>query len=230
MKQALILAAGRGARLDRPGTPKPLVDIGGQPIIIRLLKQLEAAGTPYDTPLWRKQLFSRHLCSPPNALMNNLLGDCTVRPRAPTLLVIEDSQDQAILFAAAARRARPGLDVRNSPDGLDGITYLAGLPPYDDRRAHPAPDLILLDLIMPEVDGFEVLTWIMDRPDLPTVPVVVLTASVNPHDERRALALGATAVYRKPNDLHELTEVVRAIVDQWIAPSEMIGAHIWAAG
>lgn len=147
---------------------------------------------------------------------------------APTLLVIEDSGDQAVLFAAAARRVRAGLDVRVAVDGLEGIAYLAGIPPFDDRRKHPAPDLVLLDLIMPEVDGFEVLTWLRDRQI--DVPVVVLTSASNPRDIERALELGAREVHRKPSDLTELSDLVRAVVDRWIEAGRMIGAHMWAMG
>ena len=64
----------------------------------------------------------------------------------PTLLVIEDAREHAILVRVAARRALPGLDVRVAGDGREGIAYLAGTPPFQDRRSHPVPSLIILDL------------------------------------------------------------------------------------
>lgn len=149
---------------------------------------------------------------------------------APTLLVIEDSSDQALLFAAAARRARAGLQVHTAVDGLEGIAYLAGIPPFENRREYPKPDLVLLDLIMPEVDGFEVLAWVLDQDPPLDVPVIVLTASPSEADMERARSLGAREVHRKPSDLDELTELVRSVVDRWIRAGEMIGAHIWAMG
>ena len=109
-----------------------------------------------------------------------------MRPRSPTLLVVEDAKDQALLVGVAARRAHPGLDVRIAEDGLEAIAYFAGIPPFDERRLHPFPDLVILDLYMPEVNGFEVLEWIKDRPEPLHVPVVVLTSSPNPEDELRA--------------------------------------------
>jgi len=153
-----------------------------------------------------------------------------VNARAPTLLVIEDTEDQAVLVSAAARLAHPGLSVHVAPDGLEGIAYLAGIPPYEDRRQHPLPDLIVLDLHMAEVGGFEVLTWISDRSDPLDVPTVVLTASADPRDETRAMALGATSVIGRPTDVGQLGHVVSGIVHRWIGSGEMIGAHIWAAG
>lgn len=150
--------------------------------------------------------------------------------RAPTLLVIEDSEDQAILVSVAARRAHPGLEVQRAADGLVGISYLGRLPPFDDQGTYGTPQLVILDLIMPEVDGFEVLSWVKHRPEPLGIPVVVLTSTMKPRDEARALELGATAVFRKPMDLNDLGDVVRTIVQRWIPKSEMIGAHIWAAG
>ena len=153
-----------------------------------------------------------------------------MRLNAPTLLVIEDARDQAILVGIAARRAHSGLDVRVARDGLEGIAYLAGLAPYDDRRANPTPNLIILDLIMPEVDGFEVLEWVRKHPDPARGPVIVLTSSSNPADEARSLHLGAEAFHRKPSDLDDLGAVVRELVRKWIGESDLIGAHIWASG
>lgn len=150
--------------------------------------------------------------------------------RAPTLLVIEDALDQAILVGVAARRAHPGLDVRNATDGLEGIAYFAGTAPFEDAESRPRPDLVILDLVMPEVDGFEVLEWMKERSEPMTVPVVVLTSAPKPEDEARALELGAVSVHRKPTSLDDLGDVVKEIVQRWIKRSEIIGAHMWAAG
>jgi CheY-like chemotaxis protein len=131
----------------------------------------------------------------------------------PTLLVIEDAREHAILVRVAARRALPGLDVRVAGDGREGIAYLAGTPPFQDRRSHPHPSLIILDLIMPVVDGYGVLQWIIDERGRDTVPVVVLTSSPDPDAESRSMALGASAFYQKPDTLERLGEVVKEIVE-----------------
>lgn len=150
-----------------------------------------------------------------------------MRMRGPTLLVIEDALDQALLVGVTARRAHPGLEVRIANDGREGITYLEGAFYHETK---PVPDLIILDLIMPEVDGFDVLEWIQEQPNLPKVPVVVLTASMNPDDELRARALGAVTVFTKPTHLDELGSVVKEIVDRWIGVGTIIGAHMWELG
>lgn len=150
--------------------------------------------------------------------------------RAPTLLVIEDTDDQALLVGMAARRAHPGLDVRTVKNGLEGLAYLRGLAPFEDRTIHPIPSLVILDLYMPELDGFEVLSWIREYMKEAEFPVVVLTGSVDPEDEARALDLGATSVHKKPSDLQALADVVSEVVHKWIGRGEMIAAHIWSEG
>lgn len=83
---------------------------------------------------------------------------------------------------------------------------------------------------MPEVDGFEVMQWIRRQQSPPRAPVVVLTSSINPDHEARSIDLGAAAFHKKPDDLESLGELVRGIVEKWIGKSDIIGAHIWAAG
>ncbi|MDX1493064.1 MAG: response regulator [Longimicrobiales bacterium] len=147
----------------------------------------------------------------------------------PTLLVVEDARDHAILVRVAARRALPGLDVRVAGDGREGIAYLAGTPPFQDRRSHPVPNLVILDLLMPEVDGFAVLEWVQEQPPTARPPVVVLTSSEHPDHEGRSLDLGADAFYKKPRNLDQLGDVVRTIVEEWIG-DERINAALPSAG
>ncbi len=118
----------------------------------------------------------------------------------------------------------PGLDVRVAGDGNEGIAYLEGLPPYQDRGSHPFPELIILDLIMPNLDGFGVLEWLRDRKGLGRVAVVVLTGSVDPGHEGRCLELGVKAFHRKPADLEELVSLVRDIVETNLAGEGTGGA------
>ena len=142
----------------------------------------------------------------------------------PTLLVIEDAREHAILVRVAASRALPGLDVRVAGDGREGIAYIAGTPPFQDRRSHPSPDLIILDLIMPEIDGYAVLTWLGDYKMAVRMPVVVLTSSPDPTAEARSLGLGAQAFYRKPDDLDELGRVVKEIVENYLGKELTAGS------
>ena len=150
--------------------------------------------------------------------------------RAPTLLVIEDAQDQAILVGVAARNAHPGLSVHIAGDGQEGIDYLSGTAAVADPPRNATPDLVILDLMMPVVDGFGVLQWIRDQMGRPPFPVVVLTGAPNPKNEARALDLGAREVHEKPTDLDGLGVAVRAIVRRWISPRAMMAAHMRDSG
>jgi CheY-like chemotaxis protein len=141
----------------------------------------------------------------------------------PTLLVIEDARDHALLVRVAARRALPGLDVRVAGDGREGIAYLAGTPPFQDRRSHPLPDLIILDLLMPEVDGFAVLEWIREQDGAIRCPIVVLTSSEQSGHEQRSIDLGAAAFHKKATDIDGLGHTVRAIVETWIDSDTIAG-------
>lgn len=184
--------------------------------------------TAHNLPVFARVWFSA-LAFPPNE-QSRALGRVQTLPSAPTLLVVEDAHDHATLVGIAARRAYPGLDVRIVHEGVAGVAYLAGMEPFEDRTKHPFPDLVILDLIMPEVDGFAVLRWIRKHLRGVYLPVVVLTSSPNPKDERRARALGASAVYKKPAVITDLGGVVDDIVNRWIGRSTIIGAHLWAAG
>jgi DNA-binding response OmpR family regulator len=135
--------------------------------------------------------------------------------RAPTLLVIEDARDQAILVGVAARHAHPGIEVHIAGDGQQGIDYLSGISPLQDPPSNPTPDIVILDLKMPVVDGFGVLEWVREKFETPQLPVVVLTASTSPDEEVRARELG---------------ETVKRIVTRWIDPGDMMAAHMRSRG
>lgn len=133
-----------------------------------------------------------------------------------TVLVVEDNPDHALLVRMAADRARPGVDVRVVSKGEEAVAYLSGQAPYGDRGAHPVPDLVILDLLLPGLGGFQILEWCRERPELAGVPRVVLSSSVNPSHEERALELGARSFHSKPPDVVELGETVGRILERWV--------------
>lgn len=143
-------------------------------------------------------------------------GEPPLPARPRIVLVVEDNPDHALLVRIAAKRAVPELDVRVAGDGLDALAYLDGKAPYADRVAHPFPDLVILDLVMPRLDGFGVLRWIRAQEAMMRLPVVVLTSSVSPRDEARAFELGASGFMTKPADLERLGGQVQEIVARWL--------------
>jgi CheY-like chemotaxis protein len=153
-----------------------------------------------------------------------------VEERGPRLLVIEDARDQAILVGVAAKNAHPGLEVHITEDGQQGIDFLAGIAPLRDPPVNPTPDLVILDLMMPVVDGFGVLEWLREAFDRIPFPVVVLTGSPEPENMSRARDLGATDVFEKPKSLDGLGDAVREIVTRYIPPGDIIAAHMRQSG
>ena len=128
------------------------------------------------------------------------------------LLLVEDDDGHAVLIKAVLGRRMPAAAIDVVTDGQQAIDYLSGAPPFDRRDVHPAPDLVLLDLGLPKVSGLEVLEWMASDPDVRATPVVVVTASSDPRDSERALALGARAYVSKPADFSSLADTVRRVL------------------
>src|SRR5438874_1006611 len=121
-------------------------------------------------------------------------------PEQAVILLVDDSDNDIML----ARRALAQAGIRNPihvvHDGESAIAYLAGTGPYVNRDGYPLPDLVLLDLKMLGMDGFEVLRWIRRQPSLKALRVVVLTSSEDIYDIGRAYEAGANSFLVKPFD------------------------------
>ena len=107
------------------------------------------------------------------------------------------------------------------PNGLEAVKYLKGEPPYSDRTKYPVPDIVLLDLKMPFMSGFEVLHWIRQRPGLKRLPVIILTSSVQDSDARAAYEAGANSYLVKPTDFNELVDSIKNLGDFWFDGSKL---------
>ena len=111
--------------------------------------------------------------------------------RLKNVLVVEDNDDDAELLRLAADRSRGGLAFHFVPAGEQAIAYLKGEGQYADRLAHPLPDLVLLDLWLPGINGFEVLAWIRQQPKLERLKVFVWTDAGQREVLERARSAGA---------------------------------------
>jgi len=133
-----------------------------------------------------------------------------------TVLMVEDNPDHTLLVEIAAQKVDPGVQVRSVRSGEQAMAYLSGKPPFDDGKEHPRPDLVILDLLLPGLGGFEVLEWAATTEEIRGIPWVVLSSSVNPGDRERALGRGAEEFHSKPSDVVELGETIRTILDRWL--------------
>lgn len=107
------------------------------------------------------------------------------------VLVVEDDADDVELLLIAARAVPEAVSFHIVKDGEEAMAYLKGTGQFTNRQAHPFPDLILLDLSLPRMDGFEVLAWIRGQPEFKAIQVFVWTDSGDPRALDRAIHGGA---------------------------------------
>jgi len=132
------------------------------------------------------------------------------------ILLVEDNPDDAELLEYAFRKAGIANPLLAVTDGDAAVEYVGGTGAYADRRRHPIPELILLDLKLPRRSGFEVLAFIRGQDATRHTPVVVLTSSSQPADIQRAYEAGANSYLVKPADLDTLIEMMRSLKAYWI--------------
>jgi len=127
-----------------------------------------------------------------------------------TLLFVDDSPNDRLLVEIACKRAQASFLLKTVESGVEAIRYLSGEGRFADRAEHPLPDLMFLDLKMPEMDGFQVLHWIRCHPAARATPVAVYSASFIPEDIAKGYADGANYFITKPSDLTVLIDIFRA--------------------
>src|SRR5260221_4693077 len=120
--------------------------------------------------------------------------------KRPTILLVDDDHNEVLLVKSAFERAGLKYPVQSVSSGVDCIGYLNGEPPYGDRDEFPLPALVLLDIKMPAMDGFDVLRWIRHQSRFAKLCVVMLTGSDEIPDVNLAYQLGANSFLVKPLD------------------------------
>jgi CheY-like chemotaxis protein len=113
------------------------------------------------------------------------------RYRSQNVLVVEDNEDEAELLRVAAEKTPEAVSFHVVRDGETALAYLQGKGQYADRHGHPLPDLVLLDISLPGMSGFEVLAWIRQHPEFGTLKVFVWTDSGDPLTLEHAIKAGA---------------------------------------
>lgn len=128
------------------------------------------------------------------------------------ILLVEDDPADAGLAKRALREGRIVCRVSHVRDGVEAMDYLRGVGPF---AGAPRPDLILLDLNMPRMDGRAVLTELKKDPDLKTIPVVILTTSDVDRDVNASYLLGANSFITKPMDMDAFFDAIRSVEEYW---------------
>jgi len=132
------------------------------------------------------------------------------------ILLIDDSDDDCLLIRRAFAKARVLNPLFVVTSGEDALAYLSGSGKYANRAEFPLPSLVLLDIKMPRMDGFEVLRWIRSQPGLRLMRVVMLTSSGDVRDVNLAYQLGANSFLVKPVDFERFVEISQALSGYWL--------------
>jgi CheY-like chemotaxis protein len=141
--------------------------------------------------------------------------------RTATILLVDDDSNDALLVRKAAQKTLEGIPISVVNNGQEAIEYLKGQGVYADRAKYPFPDIILLDLKMPVMNGFEVLRWVRAQPKLKRLPVIVLTGSVHEKDTKAAYEEGANSYLVKPANFNDLVETMRNVGDFWLGGTKL---------
>ena len=139
----------------------------------------------------------------------------------PTLLIVEDSEDDIFFIERIFKQLNARCELRFVRDGVEAVDYLAGKHNFKDRAQYPVPTIILMDLKMPRMNGFEVLEWMQTQPEIKLIPTIVVTSSTLQEDVTKAYRLGANAVMNKPVDKDSLLQMLRSFHVYWTDFVEM---------
>lgn len=128
-----------------------------------------------------------------------------------TIFVVDDCPDSCAIIRFAAEAGGIRCDLRIAPDGREALNILDACSSPGDFSEHSMPSLLLLDLNMPGLHGFEVLSAIRERVVFAGLPVVIFSTSDDPADVRKAYALGADGYLVKPMEFDDLIEVLKSL-------------------
>lgn len=128
------------------------------------------------------------------------------------ILLVEDDPADVELTREVLEQSKIRIDLEVAEDGVEALKYLRRESPYDDAAL---PDIILLDLNMPKMDGRDVLKQIKSDENLKMIPVVVLTTSSTDEDIVKSYTLGANCYVTKPVGLAEFAKVVDSVEAFW---------------
>jgi CheY-like chemotaxis protein len=134
-----------------------------------------------------------------------------------TFLLVEDDRNDVLMVEMEFKRAPLPIRLVTVEDGCEAIDYLEGKGVYGDRCKYPIPDVILLDLKMPRIDGFEFLEWLRSKCDRNHrfIPVVVMSTSPLRCDVDRAYSLGANSYLVKPVNWNLFKARIKALGVYW---------------
>jgi CheY-like chemotaxis protein len=137
---------------------------------------------------------------------------------AGVILVVEDQHPDAVMLRILFEQMGLSNPCRFVPSAMDAIAYLKGSLPYNDRTTCPVPAVIMLDIRMPGMDGFEFLDWLKRHPEYDDILVVAISGLEDLASIRRAYALGADSFLTKPCRALDLENLMQWFPGYWLRP------------
>ena len=132
-----------------------------------------------------------------------------------TILLVEDEENDATLLKMAFKQNKITDGVQWVRDGMEATEYLNGTGKYAQRDVFPFPDVMILDLKMPRMNGLELLEWIGKNSHYRIIPTIVMTSSHQDPDIEKAYQLGANTYLIKPSSFQELVDMAGKIHAYW---------------
>lgn len=136
------------------------------------------------------------------------------------ILLVEDNPDDELLAIRALKKNNISNEVVVARDGVEALDYLFGTGAHAGRDMSEMPQIILLDLKLPKIDGLEVLRRLRNDQRTKLLPVVVLTSSKEEQDLTESYSLGANSYIRKPVNFAQFTEAIRQLGLYWLVLNE----------
>jgi CheY-like chemotaxis protein len=138
------------------------------------------------------------------------------KKRAAVILLVEDNQMDIELTLDAFRQVNLEESLHVVRTGEQALQYMLGQAPFADRQAHPQPDLVLMDLKLPGLNGLEVVAKLKTTPQVKRIPIVVLTSSREEGDLLTSYENGANSYLIKPVTFKDFLEVVTSLENYWL--------------
>ena len=132
------------------------------------------------------------------------------------IMLVEDNRDDEALTLRALKKNNIKNEVFVAHDGEEALDYLFNTGSHSGKGQHGVPQLILLDLKLPKVDGLDVLRELRANDRTKLLPVVILTSSTEEQDRMKGYDLGANSYVRKPVDFNEFIDAVRQLGLYWL--------------
>lgn len=139
------------------------------------------------------------------------------------ILLVEDNPDDELLTLRAFKKSKILNEITVVRDGVEALDFLFCTGSYADRDPHQVPQLVLLDLKLPKIDGLEVLKRLRKEPKTRILPIVILTSSKEEQDIVEGYKLGCNSYIRKPVNFSQFIEAIEQLGLYWLVLNESPG-------